>query len=52
MKLPEKSESHRKCCKDFDRFCRHIDYQLKLPIEDENLFQNMFFQLLNNMKQL
>ena len=37
MKLPEKSESHYKSCSDFDSFCRELEYQLRLPIEDRQV---------------
>ena len=37
MKLPEKSESHTKICSTFDSFCRELEYQLRLPIDDRQI---------------
>lgn len=37
MNLPEKSESHSKSCSDFDTFCRELEYQLRLPVEDRQI---------------
>jgi len=37
MKLAEKSEIHSKSCVDFDSFCRELEYQLRLPVEDRQI---------------
>jgi hypothetical protein len=37
MKLAEKSEIHSKSCIDFDSFCRELEYQLRLPVEDRQI---------------
>ena len=37
MKLPEKSENHNKSCSDFDSFCRELEYQLRLPVDDRQI---------------
>ena len=38
--------ARRKTCKDFDSFCRHIDYQLKLPIEDRKSVPKYVFSTI------
>ena len=52
MNLPEFSESHRKAAKDFDTFCRNIEFQLKLPVEDRNIVPKYVFSSIDKYESI
>ena len=52
MNLSEYSESHSKAAKDFDTFCRKIDFQLKLPVEDRNIVPKYVFMCLDKYESI
>ena len=52
MNLPENSEAHRKASKDFDTFCRKIEFQLKLPIDDRNSVPKYIFTTIDRYESI
>ena len=52
MNLPEKSESHRKTCKEFDTLCREIEYQLQLPIDDRKSVPKYIFTTIDRYETI
>ena len=52
MNLPEKSEAHRKICKEFDTLCREIEYQLKLPIDDRKPVPKYIFDIIDRYESI
>ena len=52
MNLPEYSESHSKAVTEFDTFCRNIEFQLKLPIEDRNIVPKYVFLTIDKYESI
>ena len=52
MKLPEKSESHRKSFSEFDSFCRELEYQLRLPVEDRQYVPKYVFTTIEKYETI
>ena len=52
MNLPEYSESHSIAVTEFDTFCRNIEFQLKLPIEDRNIVPKYVFLTIDKYESI
>ena len=52
MNLPENAEAHRKAGKDFDSFCRKIEFQLNLPIDDRNTVPKYVFTTIERYESI
>jgi hypothetical protein len=52
MNLPESAEMHEKASQDFDIFCRNIEFQLILPIEDRVPVPKFVFESIDKYENL
>jgi len=52
MNLPESAEMHEKASQDFDIFCRNIEFQLTLPIDDRQSVPKLVFETIDKYENL